>query len=213
VSTPPSTQRLNIGFIPLLDCATLVVAAEKGFAAAEGLELRLSRESSWANIRDRLVVGHFDAAHMLGPMVVASTVGIGHLDVPLIAPMSLGLGGNAITVSGSLWSQMSSLGAQLGAGPRVQGEALARVVMARARADQPQLTFAMVFPFSCHNYELRYWLAASGLHPDKDLRLVVLPPPLLVDALRSGRRWILRRRTMEQPRGGTRDRLHRGFHE
>jgi NitT/TauT family transport system ATP-binding protein len=132
------------------------------------------------------VVGHFEAAHMLGPMVVASTLGIGNLDIPLIAPLSLGLGGNAITVSGALWSQMSSQGAQLGADPAAQGRALARVVAARARADQPPLTFAMVFPFSCHNYELRYWLTASGVHPDRDLRLIVLPPPLLVDALRSG---------------------------
>ena len=70
-------QRVSLGFMPLLDCATLVVAAEKGFGAAEGLDLRLSRESSWANIRDRVVVGHFDAAQMLGPMVVAATLGLG----------------------------------------------------------------------------------------------------------------------------------------
>jgi ABC-type nitrate/sulfonate/bicarbonate transport system substrate-binding protein len=181
-----NTANVTLGFIPLLDCATLVVAAEKGFAAAEGLDLRLVRESSWANVRDRVLVGHFDAAHMLGPMVVAASLGAGHLHVPMVAPVALGLGGNAITVSGSLWSQMSAQGAQLGAAPGPQGAALARVVTLRAKAQLPPFTFAMVFPFSCHNYELRYWLAASGIDPDRDVRLVVLPPPLLVDALRSG---------------------------
>ena len=107
---------------------------EQGFAAAEGLDVMLVRETSWANIRDRLIVGHFDAAHMLGPMAVASTLGVGHLQVPLIAPFSLGLGGNAITVSTPLWEQMAAEGATLGGDPRMQGTALARVVAARARA-------------------------------------------------------------------------------
>lgn len=175
-----------VGFIPLLDCAPLVAAAEKGFAAAEGLDLTLVRETSWANIRDRLVVGHFDAAHMLGPMAVASTLGIGHLQVPIVAPFSMGLGGNAITVSSALWEDMASAGAAVGADPRQQGTALREVVARRERMKLPPLTFAMVYPFSCHNYELRYWLAACGIDPDRDVRLIVLPPPLLVDALREG---------------------------
>lgn len=175
-----------IGFIPLLDCAPLVVAAEKGFAAAEGLDLTLVRETSWANIRDRVVVGHFDAAHMLGPMAVASTLGIGHLQVPMAAPMSLGLGGNAITVSTSIWQQMLQAGAHAGATPGIQVQALHQVIKARKQQGKAPLTFAMVYPFSCHNYELRYWLAAAGVDPDMDVRLIVLPPPLLVDALREG---------------------------
>ena len=175
-----------VGFIPLLDCAPLIVAAEKGFAAAAGIDLTLVRETSWANIRDRVVVGHFDAAHMLGPMAIASTLGIGHLQAPMVAPFSLGLGGNAITVSTALWQQMTVAGADVGADPRIQGEALLQVVKARERARKAPLTFAMVYPFSCHNYELRYWLAAAGVDPDVDVRLVVLPPPLLVDAMREG---------------------------
>jgi two-component system, oxyanion-binding sensor len=182
--TTPSS--VIIGFIPLLDCAPLVVAAESGFAAAEGLEVTLVRETSWANIRDRVVVGHFDAAHMLGPMAVASSLGIGHLQVPIIAPIALGLGGNAITVSEALWEQMSAADVRIDAGPAAQGRALREVVTKRERAQQPPLTFAMVYPFSAHNYELRYWLAASGIDPDRQVRLVVLPPPLLVDALREG---------------------------
>ncbi len=185
-ATTPLQSAVLVGFIPLLDCAPLVVAAEKGFAGAEGIELVLARETSWANIRDRLVVGRLDAAHMLGPMAVASTLGIGHLQVPLIAPFSLGLGGNAITVSPGLWQQMLGGGADLGASPQVQGQALARVVRAREQSGTRPLTFAMVYPFSCHNYELRYWLAAVGIDPDHDVRLVVLPPPLLVDAMRAG---------------------------
>ncbi|MFC4312101.1 CmpA/NrtA family ABC transporter substrate-binding protein [Steroidobacter flavus] len=175
-----------VGFIPLMDCAPLAVAVEKGFAAEEGLDLRLVRETSWANIRDRVVVGHFDAAHMLGPMAIASTLGIGHLKVPMAAPLSLGLGGNAITVSLRVWDLMLAEGAVLSAGPRALGEALRNVVRARERANKQPFTFAMVYPFSAHNYELRYWLAASGIDPDRDVRLVVIPPPLLVDAMREG---------------------------
>ncbi|HMN46988.1 MAG TPA: CmpA/NrtA family ABC transporter substrate-binding protein [Povalibacter sp.] len=175
-----------VGFIPLLDCAPLVAAVEKGFANDEGIDLTLVRETSWANIRDRVVVGHFDAAHMLGPMTLASTLGIGHLQVPMVAPLSLGLGGNAITVSLPLWQQMERAGAAGGADPLVQGNALRHVVADRQLSRRPPLTFAMVYPFSCHNYELRYWLSAVGIDPDRDVRLVVLPPPLLVDALREG---------------------------
>jgi NitT/TauT family transport system ATP-binding protein len=175
-------MKVILGFMPLLDCASLVVAAERGFAAEEGLELALVRETSWANIRDRVVIGHFDAAHMLGPMTVASTLGIGHVRVPVIAPFALGLGGNAITVSLRLWEQMTQEGATVGAKPGVQATALERVVVRRSEP----LTFAMVYPFSCHNYELRYWLAAGRIDPDKDVRLVVIPPPFLVDALRAG---------------------------
>jgi len=119
-------------------------------------------------------------------MAVASTLGIGHLKIPMIAPISLGLGGNAITVSCALWQAMSRVGAHIGADPAVQGAALKRVVTARTKADAAPLTFAMVYPFSCHNYELRYWLAACDIDPDHDVRLVVIPPPLLVDAMREG---------------------------
>lgn len=178
--------RLIIGFIPLLDCAPLVAASERGFAAEEGLELTLVRETSWANIRDRLIVGHFDAAHMLGPMTVASTLGLGHVKVPMVAPCSLGLGGNAIAVSLRLWKQMAREGAAAGSPPKVQGIALKRVLTVRAWEDLKPLTFGMVYPFSCHNYELRYWLAAAGVDPDRDVRLVVIPPPLLGDAMRAG---------------------------
>lgn len=177
---------LTVGFVPLLDCAPLVVAAEKGFAAAEGLDLKLVRENAWATIRDRVIVGHFHAAHMLAPMPVASTLGVGHLTADLIAPMALGWGGNAITVSVGLWDGMAARGAAAGADPVSQGAALRAVVRERVRSGAAPLTLAMVYPFSCHHYELRYWLAASGVDPDVDVRLVVVPPPFMVDALREG---------------------------
>jgi NitT/TauT family transport system ATP-binding protein len=106
--------------------------------------------------------------------------------MPTIAPMSLGLGGNAITVSNSLWDAMTKHGARADGDPRTQGEALQLTVRARERDKKPPLTFAMVYPFSAHNYELRYWLAACGVDPDHDVRLIVIPPPLLVDAMREG---------------------------
>ena len=178
--------KITIGFIPLLDCAAIVAAVENGFATLEGIDIALVRETSWANIRDRLIVGHFDAAHLLGPMAVASSLGVGHLRVPMVAPFALGLGGNAITVSLGLWEQMQREGAKLGGNPRMQGTALSRVVGRRASAGEAPLTFGMVYPFSCHNYELRYWLAAVGIDPDRNVRLVVIPPPYLADAMRAG---------------------------
>jgi ABC-type nitrate/sulfonate/bicarbonate transport system substrate-binding protein len=175
---------LSVGFMPLLDCALLVVAHEKGFAAQQGLRLRLVREVSWANVRDRVTVGHFDAAQMLGPMVLASNLGLMPGTAPCVAPVALGVGGNAISVSADLWRQMRDQGASAGARPDVQARALAAVVSARTGA-QP-LTLAMVFPFSCHHYQLRDWLAMGGLDADRDVRLVVVPPPLLVEAIRTG---------------------------
>jgi two-component system, oxyanion-binding sensor len=177
-----SFTALSAGFLPLLDSVLLVLAREKGFAAAEGLDLHLVKESSWANIRDRAALGHFDFAQMLAPMPIAATLGLTPLSVPMITPMILGLGNNGITVSGELWARMADAGAPatLEAGP--VGAALARVVETSER----KLRFGVVHQTSSHNYELRYWLAASGIVPDRDIEIVVLPPPLLPEALGSG---------------------------
>jgi two-component system, oxyanion-binding sensor len=177
---------VTAGFMPLLDCALLVVAHEKGFARQQGLRLRLVREASWANVRDRVAFGHFDAAHMLGPMVVASNLLAQPGDTPFVAPAALGVGGNAITVSARLWGHMQRFGANVGASPTTQAQALRAVVAGRNKAGEQPLTFAMVFPFSCHNYQLRDWLAAGGVDADHDIRLIVLPPPMLVEAIRTG---------------------------
>jgi ABC-type nitrate/sulfonate/bicarbonate transport system substrate-binding protein len=181
-------EELTLGFIPLVDCAPLVVAAEIGFAEAEGIRLRLMRETSWANIRDRVMLGHFDGAHMLGPMPIAATLGIAQIEQAMVAPIALGLGGNAVTLSQPLFEAMAGrAGVTVGDGPAAMGKALAEVVEARRAAKGPPLTFAAVYPFSGHNYELRYWLAASGIDPDADVRITVLPPPFMVDALARGR--------------------------
>ncbi|WP_119677695.1 CmpA/NrtA family ABC transporter substrate-binding protein [Indioceanicola profundi] len=185
---PDGARELRIGFIPLVDCTPLVVAHERGFAAAEGLRLNLVRETSWANIRDRLVLGHFDAAHMLAPMPVSANLRIGSLHTPMSVPLVLNLGGNAITASTALWAEMkAAAGGELsGTDPRGMGEALAAVVRARSAAGRPPPTIGMVHPFSAHNYELRYWLAAAGVDPDEDVRLVVVPPPFMADAMAAG---------------------------
>lgn len=178
-----STDSVVAGFIPLLDSALLVVAATRGFAENQNIDLRLIRETSWANIRDRIAVGHFDVAHMLGPMPIAASLKITTLAVPMKAAMFLGLGGNAITVSSALWADMQAEGADEAGEPGATGLALARLVRKRADAGRPPLRFGVVHPFSGHAYELRYWLAGVGIHPDRDVEISILPPPLMPDAL------------------------------
>lgn len=184
--TSDAPHRVAAGFLPLLDSALLVTAREKGFAGAEGIDLMLVRETSWANIRDRLAVGHFQVAQMLAPMPIACNLGLTPLAARTVVPMALGLGGNAVTVSNVLWQAMAAHGATADLAPRTAGEALKAVVMDRARSGLLPLRFAVVHPHSGHNYELRYWLAACGLDPDRDIEIVILPPPLMADALGSG---------------------------
>lgn len=178
--------RLRIGFIPLADAAVLFVAAEKGFAAAHGLELDLKREVSWSNVRDKLNIGLFDAAHLLAPVAIASTLGIGHVRVPILVPFCLNLNGNAVTVAPSLFAAMAAEADGELTDPMVSARAFARVVRARAARGADPLTLGMTFPFSTHNYQLRFWMAAGGIDPDEDVRLVVLPPPYMVDSLAGG---------------------------
>jgi NitT/TauT family transport system ATP-binding protein/nitrate/nitrite transport system substrate-binding protein len=181
-------REIHAGFIPLTDCAPLVIASELGFDRQYGLSIVLHREVSWANIRDKVGVGALDCAHMLAPMPIAAQLGLGRATEPIIAPMALSLNGNAITVSMSLYEDMRKRNesATLAGGMRA-AEALAAVVRARQSAGREPLTFGMVYPFSCHNYDLRYWLAAAGIDPDNDVNLVVVPPPLIAENLKAGR--------------------------
>lgn len=183
-ATGRSLERLRVGFIPLVDCAPLVVARDLGFAEAEGLELDLVRETSWANIRDRVVLGHFDAAHMLAPMPLAARLGLGHLTAPILAPWVLNHGGNSIAISTALHAAGGAWGAV--DDPAAAGRVLARLVAERAERGEEPLTFASVHPFSCHDQQLRHWFAAAGLDPDSDLRIVVVPPSYMVDAMAEG---------------------------
>ena len=176
---------ITAGFIPLVDCAALVVAREKGFAEAEGIDLHLVKEVSWANIRDRINVGQFDVAHMLAAMPIAASLGVGHVQIPMIAPMTLGVGGNAVTFSTALCNE---LGLVPGAthDPLTVGGALAQGIAHRQTNGADVLTFGTVFPFSNHNYQLRYWMAGAGIDPDRDVRLVVIPPSFMVQNLKAG---------------------------
>lgn len=180
------THPLRIGFIPLVDAAALIVAVDRGFAKDEGIDVELVREVSWSNVRDKLNIGLFEAAHLLAPVAIASSLGLGHVRVPIVAPFNLGINGNAITVSPALHGAIMSELDGAPTDPMATAQALRRVVVARARAGADPLTFGMTFPFSTHNYQLRFWMAAGGVDPDEDVRLVVLPPPYMVDSLASG---------------------------
>ncbi|WP_292511416.1 CmpA/NrtA family ABC transporter substrate-binding protein [Mesorhizobium sp.] len=180
-------HQINAGFIPLFDSAVLVAAREIGFAAREGVDLTLSRETSWANIRDRIAIGHFDLAHMLGPMPIACNLGLTPLASDTIVPFSLGLGGNCVTVSNTLWAGMAAHGALPDLDPARTGKALGALIRERASSGGDPLRFAVVHPHSGHNYELRYWLAACGIDPAREIEVVIVPPPFMADALAAGR--------------------------
>lgn len=177
---------LRLGFVALNDCAPLVVAQQRGLFAAEGLSVELSREVSWANIRDKVAMGALDGAHMLGPLPLAVSMGLSGERTPMIAPLSLNLNGSAVTVSTALAQAMREADPQaMAAHPRTAAP-LASVIAERRAKGLPPLTFAVVFPFSVHNYQLRYWMGQAGIDPDADLRLVVVPPPRMAARLASG---------------------------
>jgi ABC-type nitrate/sulfonate/bicarbonate transport system substrate-binding protein len=167
---------LTLGFMPLTDCAPLVVARDKGFFAQEGLDVTLSREASWATIRDKLAFGTLDAAQLLAPMAIASPLGIGGEAAMMVAPMALSRGGGAITVSRALAAQIRSREATGDTSP------LAGALAAQAGVP----TFAVVFPYSIHNYALRGWLAGAGVDPDRDVRIIVVPPARMAQQLAAG---------------------------
>ncbi|KQV70307.1 CmpA/NrtA family ABC transporter substrate-binding protein [Rhizobium sp. Root1220] len=180
-------KTLRAGFIPLVDASVLIAAAEFGFATKEGLTLDLVKDVSWANVRDRLAFRQFDIAHMLSPMPVASMLGLGSNPSPTITPFSLGRGGNAITLSTRLFERMrQTTGLSEKTGALESARALSMVLKDMKARGEPLPRFGMTYPFSSHNYEFRYWLAAGGIDPDSDVKLVVVPPPLTSDALAAG---------------------------
>jgi ABC-type nitrate/sulfonate/bicarbonate transport system substrate-binding protein len=180
-------SQLTLGFIPLSDCAPLAIAAEKGFFKRHGLDVALAREASWANIRDKVALNALDGAQMLAPMPIAATLGSCVVRQPTITAFSLGLNGNAITVSNSLYQRLCEADPEAMAASPITARALKKVITENKRNGQPPLTFAMVFPVSNHNYQLRYWMASAGIDPDRDVRLIVIPPPHMVANLESGK--------------------------
>jgi NitT/TauT family transport system ATP-binding protein len=174
-------MRLALGYVPLVDAAALAVAVEGGFTAAEGLNVDLVRESSWATLRDKLALGHLDGAHMLAPLAIASTLGISGPETRLAVPLALNLNGNAITVSRALWAEMSPGSEELDAVAR----AFARAARDRAGQGHP-LTLGTVHPFSSHTYQLGLFAARGGLDLAAVTRMVVIPPSRIAEALQAG---------------------------
>lgn len=172
---------LTLGYMPLTDSLPLLAAHRLGFFRGQGLDVTLQEEVSWANIRDKVIVGQLDGAHMLAPMVMASTLGLGGLNKPLIAPYSLNLGGNGMTLSAALYRELEG-----SARGRPGPASLKQLIEQRKLEKQPPLVLAVVFPYSSHNLLLRYWLASAGIDPDRDVTTVVLPPSQMVDHLRLG---------------------------
>ena len=174
---------LNIGFIPLTDCASLAVAKEKGFFKKYGLNISLSKEASWANIRDKLACGMLDAAQMLATMPIASSLGMGSWKKETITALVLGVNGNAITVSSHLYKQLKQLNPEFDQQRPVTADTLKQLIEIRKTQGHAPLNFAHVFPSSTHNYFLRYWLASAGIDPDRDVKLSVIPPQQMVKNL------------------------------
>ncbi|MGD9717168.1 MAG: CmpA/NrtA family ABC transporter substrate-binding protein [Sulfuricurvum sp.] len=177
----PEKKNLKIGFIPLTDCATLVIAKEKGFFAKYGLNVELSKEASWANVRDKMTVGELDASHMLAAMPIATTLGVGSTKKEMVALMALGQNGDAISVSNKMYDAM--MAADPVATKKGSAVALKKVIAAKTMG-VPE--FGMTFPTGTHNYHVRYWMAAGGVNPDTDVALKVVPPPQMVANMTAG---------------------------
>lgn len=164
---------LRLGFVPLTDCAPLVLAYELGLFRKFGMRVALQRELGWATIRDKLVYGQLDAAHALGPMPLAATLGLGSIPCACLTALVLNLHGNAITLSDDLWHR----------GVR-DAESLAAV--ARRSPRTKPLTFGAVARISSHAFLVRSWLVGAGLVPQRDFHIVIVPPPQMVANLKAG---------------------------
>ncbi len=186
---------LKLGFIKLTDMAPLAIAKEKGFFAEEGLNVTLEPQANWKVLMDGVAGGQLDGAHMLAGQPIASAAGIGG-KVKMIAPLSLDLNGNAITVSNKVWAAIEPSLAK-GADGKVT-HPIPASALKPAMKDGKSIKFGMVFPFSPHNYELRYWLAAGGIAPGyylpgdlagttgAQVQISVTPPPQMPSTLEAG---------------------------
>ncbi|MBD1556408.1 ABC transporter substrate-binding protein [Vibrio sp. S9_S30] len=197
----PEREDLKFGFIKLTDMAPLAVAHEKGFFEDEGLYVTLEAQANWKVLLDRVIDGELDGAHMLSGQPLGAAIGIG-TKAEMITAFSMDLNGNAITVSNDIWQQMKPHLSQRADGKPVhpiKADALKPVVESYLDKGKP-FNMGMVFPVSTHNYELRYWLAAGGIHPgyyapktgdnsgqlDADVLLSVTPPPQMPATMEAG---------------------------
>ncbi|MCC7043021.1 MAG: ABC transporter substrate-binding protein [Acidobacteria bacterium] len=195
----PEKTQLRLGFIKLTDMAPLAIAFEQGYFEDEGLSVSLEAQSNWKVLLDRVIDGELDGAHMLAGQPLAATTGFG-TKADVITAFSMDLNGNATTVSNEVWSKMQ---------PHLEKDASGRPVhpipatalkpvVDEFRGGGKPFRMAMVFPVSTHNFELRYWLAAGGLHPgyytttdttgqtQADVLLSVTPPPQMPATLEAG---------------------------
>ncbi|MGI4850177.1 MAG: CmpA/NrtA family ABC transporter substrate-binding protein [Janthinobacterium lividum] len=170
-SDKPEKEEVRVGFIPLTDCASVVMASVLGFDKKHGIKIIPSKEASWAGVRDKLVNGDLDAAHVLYGLVYGVHVGAGGPKKDMAILMSLNNNGQAITISKKL--------ADKGA---VDGAGLAKL-MAR---EKREYTFAQTFPTGTHAMWLYYWLAANGINPINDAKVITVPPPQMVANMRVG---------------------------
>ncbi len=197
---PAEKDELTFGFIKLTDMAPLAVAYELGYFEDEGLYVTLQAQANWKVLLDAVIDGQLDGAHMLAGQPLAATIGYG-TQAHIVTPLSMDLNGNGITVSNSVWEAMRAhVPLQDGRPLRpIKADALKPVVDASLARGEP-FTMGMVFPVSTHNYELRYWLAAGGIHPgfyepgsgdssgtlEADVQLSVTPPPQMPATLEAG---------------------------
>ncbi|EGQ7932633.1 ABC transporter substrate-binding protein [Vibrio vulnificus] len=194
-------EDLKFGFIKLTDMAPLAIAYEKGFFEDEGLYVTLEAQANWKVLLDRVIDGELDGAHMLAGQPLGATIGIG-TQAKVITAFSMDLNGNAITVSNDVWQQMKPNLAKGSDGKPVhpiKADALKSVVTSY-RDQGKAFNMGMVFPVSTHNYELRYWLAAGGIHPgyyaphkgdnsgqiNAEVLLSVTPPPQMPATMEAG---------------------------
>lgn len=180
---PAARVAVSLGFMPLTDCAPLIVAHQEGYFAAEGLDVSLSREVSWANIRDKVLVGALDGAQMIAPMPLAMSLGVGAPVTPMATPLTLSMQGNTITLSQSL---LEALGPEAAVERPLSAARLKALLPDLTAARGRPLTFAAVFGISTHMLQLRDWLAAGGIDPDSELRVIVVPPSQTVAQIEAG---------------------------
>ncbi len=188
LETAPAIRRaartaVSLGFMPLTDCAPLVVAQQEGYFAAEGLDVTLSKEVSWSNIRDKVLVGALDGAQMIAPMPLAMGLGVGSPVTPMACVLILSVQGNTITLAQSL---LDGLGGAAAA-ERPLSAARLKAVLPQIIAQRGRpLTLSAVFGISTHMLQLHDWLAAGGIDPTVDLRAIVVPPSQTVAQIEAG---------------------------
>ncbi|WP_308910257.1 CmpA/NrtA family ABC transporter substrate-binding protein [Pseudokordiimonas caeni] len=195
----PEKETLTLGFIKLTDMAPLAVAYELGYFEDEGLYVTLEAQANWKVLLDRVISGELDGAHMLAGQPLGATIGFG-TKADIVTAFSMDLNGNGITVSNEVWAAMKKhvpIGADGKPVHPIKADYLKPVVQ-QYRAEGKPFKMGMVFPVSTHNYELRYWLAAGGIHPgyyttgdvtgttDAEVLLSVTPPPQMPATMEAG---------------------------